>query len=53
MITHIDVKQFECAKCGYRWIPRNIKVSLECPKCKSRDWNGSSNKIKMEGIKDG
>ena len=48
-ISRIEVNEYHCVKCGYRWINRfNGKegsIPKRCAKCKKRNWNG-----KREGI---
>jgi predicted Zn-ribbon and HTH transcriptional regulator len=40
----IRIKEYECAKCGYKWIDRiNGKdgpIPERCAKCKRVNWNG-------------
>jgi hypothetical protein len=42
-ITRVEVDEYECAKCGYKWISRvNGKDNprpIRCAKCKRWDWN--------------
>ena len=42
-IHTIQVSEYQCAKCGYRWINRiNGKdgpIPLKCAKCKRIHWN--------------
>ena len=28
----------KCQKCDYEWIPRTENKPVECPDCKSRNW---------------
>jgi len=37
--------QLKCVKCGYEWTPRYPeRTPKECPGCKSRYWQGESNR---------
>ena len=42
-IAKIEVDEYECAKCGYKWISRingiNKPRPIRCAKCKLWDWN--------------
>ena len=42
-INIIQVKEYECIKCGYKWINRkngqNQPVPKRCAKCKQLDWS--------------
>jgi len=42
----IEITEFECARCGYKWVNRiNGKdgpVPLRCAKCKRTNWNGDA-----------
>lgn len=33
----------ECLRCGNKWVPR-VENPIECPVCKSRDWNKEKEK---------
>ena len=37
-----------CRKCGHEWLPR-VDDPLECPNCKTRDWEDKH--LFKEGIK--
>lgn len=36
----VQLLGFECERCGYQWVPRNIdQPPRVCPKCKSPYWD--------------
>jgi len=35
----VKVPEYECLRCGYKWIPRSERVPRRCPQCKSRYWD--------------
>lgn len=36
----IKKEGFKCERCGYEWIPHDIKqIPVTCPKCKSPYWD--------------
>ncbi|MBI4116831.1 hypothetical protein HY449_03750 [Candidatus Pacearchaeota archaeon] len=35
----VMLKGFICERCKHKWFPRNDKIPLVCPKCKSPYWN--------------
>lgn len=41
----IEIKQLECKRCGYKWLPRQEDVR-SCPSCRSVLWD--KEKIKKE-----
>lgn len=34
----IRFRGFQCARCGYKWIPYSDGIPLTCPKCRTRKW---------------
>ena len=48
-IERIQVLEYECARCGYRWINRvnghDGPVPKKCAKCKRSGWNGGENDL--------
>jgi hypothetical protein len=48
-IHEIQIKEYECAKCGYKWVNRiNGKdgpIPDMCAKCKRVNWNNLSEDI--------
>jgi hypothetical protein len=51
-IREIKVNEYQCVKCGYKWINRiNGKDGLvpdRCAKCKKRNWNSEGDDISPE-----
>ena len=35
----VEIKYFECKRCGHEWEPRGEKKPKACPKCKRYDWD--------------
>ena len=37
----IAILQFQCKRCGWKWIPRKPEMPVTCPnqKCRSPIWN--------------
>jgi predicted Zn-ribbon and HTH transcriptional regulator len=35
----IQIKQYTCNRCGHKWIPRQIILPKNCPKCMNSYWN--------------
>ena len=33
-----DISQLICRKCGHTWVPRQIKMPKQCPRCHSPNW---------------
>ena len=50
-IHKIEVSEYECAHCGYKWINRvngkNGTVPQRCAKCKRSAWNTGENEARM------
>jgi hypothetical protein len=48
-IHEIQIKEYECAKCGYKWVNRingkNGPIPERCAKCKRVNWNDLSEDI--------
>jgi hypothetical protein len=48
-IHEIQIKEYECAKCGYKWLNRingkNGPIPERCAKCKRLNWNDLSEDI--------
>jgi hypothetical protein len=48
-IQRIEVSEYECARCGYRWINRinghDGPVPQKCAKCKRLGWNGGRKEL--------
>jgi Zn finger protein HypA/HybF involved in hydrogenase expression len=34
----ISLKELECKRCGWKWIPRKTIIRI-CPKCKTAYWD--------------
>jgi hypothetical protein len=53
-ISRVEVNEYQCVKCGYKWINRvNGKdgpVPERCAKCKKYNWNSRKGKITPEEI---
>jgi len=49
----IVIKQKECLRCGYKWIPRKDGMPVTCPKCRSPYWNIPKSQTKITEVKDG
>jgi cytochrome c2 len=51
-ISRIEVNEYQCVKCGYKWINRvNGKegpVPERCAKCKKHNWNSRKERITPE-----
>jgi len=41
------VEKKKCSKCNYEWKPR-VDDPVECPNCKSRDWDKKKTKTNLE-----
>ena len=54
-IQKIEVSEYACEKCGYRWINRiNGKdgpIPERCAKCKRENWNGEDITPKESGLR--
>ena len=35
----MDIKLWECKKCGHKWANRKDKKPRVCPKCKKYTWD--------------
>ncbi len=35
----IQVEECTCNRCGYKWIPRQTELPINCPGCRSAYWN--------------
>lgn len=35
----VKIKKYICSRCGHKWIPREDKKPVICPKCKSPYWD--------------
>jgi hypothetical protein len=48
-IQKIEVSEYECARCGYKWINRvngqDGPIPQKCAKCKRSGWNGGENDL--------
>jgi hypothetical protein len=51
-ISMVEVKEFRCAKCGYKWVNRvngrDGPLPKRCAKCKKHGWNDESGNITPE-----
>jgi hypothetical protein len=51
-VSKIKVNEYQCIKCGYKWINRiNGKdgpIPVRCAKCKKRNWNTEEDDISPE-----
>lgn len=43
----ITLDGYQCERCSWKWVPRNKKTPVVCPKCKSPYWNKPRKKKKM------
>ena len=54
-ITRIEVNEYECIRCGYKWINRvNGKdgpVPSKCANCKRSTWNGEAMRSREKGLR--
>jgi len=39
MANPVVLPEFNCLRCGHRWVPRNPVYPKLCPKCKSFQWD--------------
>jgi len=39
MERRIVLCEFECERCGHKWLPRSEERPRTCPKCKSAWWD--------------
>ena len=35
----INIKAYQCERCGHMWVPRREEKPRVCPKCKSPYWD--------------
>jgi predicted Zn-ribbon and HTH transcriptional regulator len=50
----IEVRECLCERCGYKWLPRQIEIPINCPNCKSAYWNRPrirNPSLKLENVK--
>jgi hypothetical protein len=42
---------YECKRCGWKWLPRQMHPPKTCPKCRAITWN--RDKEDRKGLKNG
>ncbi|MGH9986787.1 MAG: hypothetical protein ACRD8W_22815 [Nitrososphaeraceae archaeon] len=51
-ISKIKVNEYQCVKCGYKWINRingkDVPIPDRCAKCKKHNWNKKEDDISPE-----
>ena len=54
-ITRIEVNEYNCMQCGYKWINRingeDGPIPKYCAKCKRSTWNGEAMSAKEKGLR--
>lgn len=39
MINVVTIHEYDCTRCGHRWIPRKQSYPKRCPNCTSAYWD--------------
>lgn len=45
-VIEIKIKGYKCERCKHKWVPRNNRKPIICPKCKSAYWDKPRKKRK-------